>query len=137
MAESTKDCNGWEVWRRHVEFYEPNSTLRAAHAMAQFTGMVAKRAKNPAETKSLLSEMEEKLRRVEELEGELDARHAMSVLVGILDAETLKHTSELQSGKKQEDVDRLKRKAIEFCNMVAGGESKGGGINSLGGEDEE
>lgn len=55
--------------------------------------------------------------------GPIDSKHAMSVLVGILDMETLKHTGSYQSVDK--DVSELKRKVLEFVNMMAGSNGKG------------
>ena len=45
----------------------------------------------------------------------------MSVITGILDLETLKHTVQYQGAKA--DVELLKRKVMEFTNMMGG--SKG------------
>eukprot|EP00973_Karenia_brevis_P019792 2713926-Karenia_brevis.AAC.1 len=60
---------------------EPNLAVREAQVMAQFTGMIHKRAKNPQETKAIMMEMEERARRVEEVTKQApDDRHTMSVL---------------------------------------------------------
>ena len=75
--------------------------MREAQAMAQFTGMVNRRAKNPAETRALMLELEERAQRVEEMtEQPPDERHTMSIIMGILDSETLKHTIHFQGLKK-------------------------------------
>ena len=71
--------------------------MREAQAMAQFTGMVNRRAKNPAETRALMLELEERARRVEEMtEQAPDERHTLSIIMGILDSETLKHLIHFQ-----------------------------------------
>ena len=49
----------------------------------------------------------------------MDDRHAMSVIVGILDTETLKHTADLQGANA--NVEALKRKVSEFTNMLTAG----------------
>ena len=88
--------------------------MREAQVMAQYAGMVAKRAKNTTETKTLMVELEEKARKVEEVTGQItDSKHAMSVIV--IDTETLKHTAQCQGATA--DVDVLKRKIIEFVNI--------------------
>ena len=90
--------------------------MREAQAMSQFTGMVNRRAKNPMETRTLMLELEERARKVEELTGNPpDERHTMSVIMGILDSDTLKHTIQFQGVKK--NVDELKRKVMEFVNL--------------------
>ena len=99
----------------HQQF-EPALVMREAVVMAQFASMVNKRAKTPAETKTLLVELEERAKRVEDITGErIDNRHMMSVIMGILDSETMKHTAQHQGTKVKADV--LKRKVVEFANL--------------------
>ena len=96
--------------------------MREAVVMAQFTSMVNKRATTPADTKTLLVELEERAKRVEEITGErIYNRHMMSVIMGILDSETMKHTAQHQGSKVKADV--LKRKVIEFANLMSTGKS--------------
>ena len=67
IVSSVSDRNGWEAWMKlHLQF-EPALVMREAVVMAQFTSMVNKRAKTPAETKTLLVELEERAKRVEEI----------------------------------------------------------------------
>jgi len=62
--------------------------------MSQFTNMVTKRAKSPQETKALLLELDERARRVEEVTGEaIGNSHRMSVVMGLIDAESMRHTA--------------------------------------------
>ena len=62
--------------------------------MAHFTNFITKQAKTPKETRSLLVEFEDRARMFQEIVGVApEDRHAMSVLVGIIDTETLKHTA--------------------------------------------
>ena len=92
VVSSASNRNGWEAWRKlHLQF-EPALVMREAVVMAQFISMVNKRAKTPAETKTLLVELDERAKRVEEITGaRTDNRHMMSVIMGILDSETMKH----------------------------------------------
>ena len=93
VVMSIRQDNGYEAWRKLHHQFEPSVVMREAQAMSQFTGMVNRRAKNPTETRALMLELEERARRVEELtEIPPDDRHVMSVMEGILDSETLKHT---------------------------------------------
>ena len=45
-----------------------------------------------------------------------DERHTISIFMGILDSETLKHTIHFQGMKKS--VTELKRKVMEFVNLT-------------------
>ena len=88
--------------------------------MASFTNMVAKRAKTPNESKALLTELDERAKRVEEVTGEpIDNRHRMSVIMGAIDSESMKHTSLFQGAKQRADI--LQRKVIEFANLMSTG----------------
>ena len=59
--------------------------------------MVNRRAKMPSETKALLVELGERAMRAEEATGErIENRHMMSVVMGVLDSESMKHTAQYQ-----------------------------------------
>ena len=94
VVSSVSDRNGWEAWRKlHLQF-EPALVMREAVVMAQFTNMVNKTAKTLSETKALLVELDERAKRVEEITGErIENRHTMSVAMGVLDSESMKHTA--------------------------------------------
>ena len=97
--------------------YEPATVTREAQVLARYTNMVTKKAKSPRETKALLNELSERAKRVEEITGKpIEDRHAMSVIAGILDPETAKHTAQYQGAKA--NVDILRRKVLEFINLV-------------------
>ena len=90
--------------------------------MAHFTNMVNKRAKTPAETKTLLVELDERAKRVEEITGErIENRRMMCAVMGVLDSESMKHTAQYQGATVRADV--LKRKVVEFANLMAAGKS--------------
>ena len=103
--------------------FEPALVMREAVVMAQFTNMVSRRAKTPSETKALLVELDEtreRAKRVEEVTGErIENRHMMSVVMGVLDSESMKHTAQYQGAKLRADV--LKRKVVEFANLMSTG----------------
>jgi len=120
VVMGVRDDNGWEAWRKLNVDFEPALVAREAHVMAHYTSLVNRRAKSPQETRTLMVELEERGKRVEEISGErVDKKHEMSVIVGILDPETLKHTAQYQGMKS--DVEVLKRKIMEFVNLVTGG----------------
>lgn len=111
------DDNGWEAWRKLHQQYEPGTVTREAMVMSKYTNMVNRKAKTPKETKALLIELNERAKRVEEVTGHpVEERHAMSVMAGILDPETSKHTAQYQGAKSS--VETLKRKVMEFTNLV-------------------
>ena len=123
LSRGVREDNGWEAWRRLHEQFEPGSLMKEAQVMSQFTNMVNRRGKSPAETRTLMVELEERSKRVEEVTGEaVEAKHEMSVIVGILDAETLKHTAQYQGAKANVQV--LKRKVMDFVNLVSSGSGK-------------
>ena len=109
--------NGWEAWRRLHQQFEPASVTREAMVLAKYTSMVNRKAKTPKETKALMNELDERAKRVEEVTGSpVESRHAMSVISGLLDPETAKHTAQYQGIKS--NVETLRRKVWEFTNLV-------------------
>jgi len=120
VVGSAPNRNGWEAWRKLHLQYEPQLVMREAVVMSAFTNMVTRRAKSPQESKTLLLELDERARRVEDVTGEpIDNRHRMSVVMGLIDAESMKHTSAHQGAKMRADV--LQRKVIEFANLMSTG----------------
>ena len=90
---------------------------REAQVLNRYTSMITKKAKTPAETKKLLIELSERAKRVEEVTGKpVEERHAMSVMAGLLDPETAKHTAQYQGAKAS--IETLKRKVLEFINLI-------------------
>ena len=103
--------------------YEPATVTREAQVLNRYTSMIMRRAKNPRETKALMVELGERARRVEDVTGRpIEERHAMSVLSGILDPETSKHTAQYQG--QRSSVELLKRKVMEFTNLMTQSEDK-------------
>ena len=86
--------------------------------MSHFTGMVNKRARTPAESKTLLLEMDARARRVEEVTGEpIGNNHRMSVVMGLIDPESMKHTAAYGGVNMSAAV--LQKKVIEFASLMS------------------
>ena len=123
VVKGVSDDNGWEAWRKLHQQFEPGMVVREAQVMARYTGMVNRRAKTPKETKALMVELADRAKRVEEVTGRaVEDRHAMSVITGILDPETLKYTAQFQGAKAS--VELLKKKVMEFTNLMTSQVSK-------------
>ena len=137
VVVGTRKDNGWEAWRQLKVSCEPSVGVKEADVLAQYTNMVTKRAKNTKETKVRLVELEERAKRVEEVtERPVDERHARSILIGIIDTETLKHTTQYQN--EGTSVTELKRKVLEFVNMMENTSNKTEGeFNRFEKEEEE
>jgi len=115
---STPNRNGWEAWRKLHLQYEPLLVMRGAVTMSHFTSMVNKRARSPAETKTLLLEMDERARRVEEVTGEpIGNNHRMSVVMGLIDQESMRHTAAYGGVNMSAAV--LQKKVIEFASLMS------------------
>ena len=78
--------------------------------------MVAKPAKSPQETKLLITEMDRKMKAVDEVGVEVSESHAKSVLIGLLDPETRKHTT---LKRKKTSYEGRKKVVLEFANNTA------------------
>ena len=129
IITSVNKDNGFEAWRRLHQQYEQGSAMKEAVARSQFTGMVNKRAKTPKETRTLMVELEDKAKKMEEITGEtIEEGHYKSVIAGMIDLETLKQTAEYQEG----GLDKFKRKVMEFVNLVMSGDGRGGDSMDIG-----
>ena len=119
---SVKNEDGFKAWQKlHIHF-GPSLSAKQGMALADFSGMVAKPATKPGETKSLTTELERRMKMVEEVTGELISdSHAKSVLVGMLDPMTRQHTAMHHGGNT--GYEKLKRVVLEFTNNVAGSDS--------------
>ena len=83
--------------------------------MAEFSAMASRTAKNPAETKKVITEIEERMKKLEETMGkDLDENHAKSVLIGVLDPITRQHTC-LKHGQDI-NFDTLRKLVLEFTS---------------------
>ena len=67
---SIRDKDGSNIWQRLKVRFEFGLAVRQGIFMAEFSGMVARRAKSPGETVALLTEMDNKIKFVEDVTGE-------------------------------------------------------------------
>ena len=118
VVTSVRSENGFRAWQKLHMRFGPSLSSKQGLVLMELGGMVAKPAKSPAETRALITEMEQKIKLVEEITGEdVSDNHAKSVLVGILDPTTRQHTA-MHHGSKT-TCDQLKRVVLEFVNNVS------------------
>jgi len=117
IVNNMKNQDGLQAWQKLKQRYEPSLAARQGIVIAECSGMASKRAKIPTETVSLITEIDRKIKLIEDITGEGPSdMHAKSVLVGILDPLTRQHTA-MSHNKAYED---LKRIVIEFANNSDG-----------------
>jgi hypothetical protein len=120
VVTSIKTENGYRAWQKLHMRFGPSLSCKQGMVLMEFSAMVAKPAKTPDETRNLITEMERKIKLVEDVTGEeISENHAKSVLVGILDPLTRQHTA-MYHGKKA-TTEQLKKVVLEFANNVARG----------------
>ena len=113
MVMSVKGEDGLRAWQRLKQRFEPGLAARQGMVLAEFSGMIARPAKNTGETLTLITELEKKKKTVEDVTGEeISDMHAKSVLIGILDPTTRQHTAM----EHTRDYDSLKNIIEEFAN---------------------
>ena len=119
VVMSVKNEDGLRAWQKLKQRFEPGLAARQGIVMAEFSGMVARPAKNTSETVALITEMDRKMKLVEDISGEeVSDMHAKSVLVGILDPMTRQHTA-MSHGKA---FNELKKIVQEFANNSMSGQ---------------
>ena len=109
--------NGFRAWQRLHMRFGPSLSARQGLVLMELSGMVAKPAKTPGETRFLITELERRVKLVEDVTGEdVSDNHVKSILVGFLDPTTRQHTAMAHGSKYTSD--QLKKVVLEFVNNV-------------------
>ena len=119
VVTSVKDENGFMAWFQLRMRFEPCLAAKTGIILAEFSGMVSRPAKTPVDLVALITEMDKKLKIIEDImdnKEHISETHKKSVLVGILDPATRQQTAMIQD----QPYETL-RLAILQCanNMVA------------------
>ena len=115
---SVKNEDGFRAWQKLHQRYEQCLAAGQGAVLAEFTGMITKPSKTPAETRKIVTEIEQKMKRVEDATGtEVDQNHAKSILIGVLDPITKQHTA-MKHGQET-SFEELKKLVLEFAGNVA------------------
>ena len=118
VVQGVPEESGYNAWKQLHLRYGLSVAAKQGKAMADVGNMVTKPAKNPAETRTLISELERRVRLAEDITGRtLDDNHKKSVLAGVLDPTTKLHTS-MHMGVST-SYHELKRVVLEFANNVS------------------
>ena len=119
IVKSVRDRDGFVAWQKLAERFEQGLEARTGVALMELGELNKKPAKNPRETKMLLTELEKRIKEVEELGEIVSDSHAKSVLIGLLDPSTKTQTALIQ-GTATYGV--LKREVLRFANYAPGGD---------------
>ena len=93
IVMNTKMGYGTLAWQNLFRHFQPALAAREAAAYAEVMSMISKKAKTLGEMRKLMVELEDKVRVCRELCGiEVEKHTLRSVLVGMLDPETRRHT---------------------------------------------
>ena len=117
VFEGTPQDDGWVAWRCLHEHYEPSLMVREGQVLAELAITANKVAKNPSETKKFLLDLEDKIRRVNEIVGRNpDDMRCKSIALGFMDAETNRHCG-INVGESISLHD-LKHRVLQYTNVV-------------------
>ena len=120
---SVKNEDGFKAWKKLHMHFGPSLSAKQGVALADFSGMVAKPATKPGQTMSLITELERRMKMVEEVTGELISDyHAKSVLVGILDPHDAPAHGDAP-WRKHREREAEAGFVLEFTNNVAGSDT--------------
>ena len=139
VVTNVKDENGFLAWQRLRQRFEPTLTAKQGLVLAEFSGMIAKPAKTPADLVGLMTEMDKKVKLIEDLTNEVVSdMHKKSVLIGILDQLTRQHTAMHHGG----GYEQMRKVVAEFaCNAMVtathGDAMQVGAVTENGGKEYE
>ena len=115
VVQGVRDENGYAAWKALHQRFGPSVAARQGKVMCDLSQMVVKPAKSPAETRTLVTELERRIRIAEDVTGNvLSDSHIKAILASILDPTTRAHTSAHQG--VQSSYQDLKRAVLEFAN---------------------
>ena len=115
VVMSVRPENGFQAWQKLHMRFGPSLAARQGAVLSELSMMVTKPAKNPVETKNLVTELERRIKLVDDITGDgVGDNHAKSILVGILDPTTRQHTA-MYHGRTH-NFEQLKKAVLEFVN---------------------
>ena len=117
IVKSVKDRDGCVAWQKLWERFEQGVEARTGTALTELSELNKKPAKNTRETKSLMTELDSRIKEVEEMGETVSDAHAKSVLIGLLDADTKRHTA-LAQGSSSYAI--LRKEVLKFVNYAPG-----------------
>lgn len=121
IVMSVREEDGFRAWQKLHQRFEPGLEAKQGMVLAEFSGMIAKPGKTPADTRGLITEMEERMKLIEDITGKaVDEDHAKSILIGVMDPITRQHTA-MNHGVSV-TFDKLKNLVLTFANNVRGAE---------------
>ena len=129
VVAAVKDQDGWIAWMALHKNYEQSLLAMQGKTLIYFGALASRPAKTPEETRKLLIEFENRFRSVEDVsQREVDAMHAKSILIAILDPATRQHTAHLQAL----GVPEFKTAVRQFVNGTSGGGAAPMQIGAMG-----
>lgn len=129
VVQSTSGEDGLLAWKALHTRFSQSLAAEQGKAQADLAMMVNKPARNPGETKTLVTNLDRAIRHSEDVSGqETPDSFAKAILIGILDPTTKAHTTPFHGVSTAYAV--LRRHVLEFANSNDNGTStKGKGNN--------
>ena len=118
IVMNTPKKNGFIAWQRLFSHYQPELAAREGQALSNVLLMQTKRAKHQTELRGYIVELEGKVRSCKDLCGvDVEDNTLRSVLVGMLDPETRRHTTRYQG--MDTSFNTLKTEVLKFINVTS------------------
>ena len=115
VVQAVAGENGFAAWNQLHRRFGLSVAAKQGKAVCDVTSMVAKPAKSVAETRTLVTELERRVRVAEDIIGKaMDEVHVKAILASVLDGTTRAHTSQFQGVSTS--YEEFKRAVLEFCN---------------------
>ena len=118
IVMNTQKKSGFMAWQRLFAHYQPELAAREGQALSNVLMMQTRRAKNQAELRGLVVELEGKVRVCKDLCGiDVEENILRSVLAGMLDAETRLHTTRYHG--MDTPYETLRIEVLKFINATS------------------
>ena len=117
LVMNVKQEDGFMAWVKLNRYFIPQLDLQQGAALQDLTSLILTRAKDPAETKQMMLTYQSKVKLAEDHNRSLSSEYLKSILIGIIDPTTRKHTVSCQG--KSVDAETFEREILKFVNGVA------------------
>ena len=109
--------DGYAAWHELHKLFEPRLTAMQGRVLNEMSDLIRIKAKDPAETRRMVTELTTRIRVAEEVIGEkISDAHAKSVLLGFIDEQTRQKTTDYHGTETK--YEKLRNEILKFTNNV-------------------
>ena len=120
-VEAAGNEDGYAAWQELHRLFEPRLTAMQGRVLNEMSSLTKTKARDPAETRKMVTELITRIRTAEEITGEkISDTHAKSILLGFIDDVTRQKTTDYHGTETR--YEKLRTEVLKFTNNMGGDE---------------